>query len=388
MAHGQASEAFSVADDSRAKTLAEGLGILSKTSDCSSQNRAAIHSHRRASSPRAAVLFYWLGAQQSYLWTVTLNRITLVKLPPAAEIDALVQRYRKSLLGPRDVLENGDSDGIALYKTLIAPAEPFIPAKTQVVIIPDQALNNINFETLLVPAPKPHYWIDDVTISYASSLKMLPGRNGDPSINTRKLLLIGDPIVPDPKYPPLSEATTEMERVAANFPAQHIQMYKREAATPTSYLDSKPEQYSYIHFVAHGTASQLSPLDSAIVLSKATAEEDSFKLHARDIIAHPLRADVVTISACYGSGSTIYDGEGLIGLSWGFIRAGAHNVVGALWAVSDKSTSQLMGEFYSEIRKGRSPEDALRAAKLSLLHSDTIYRKPIYWAPFQLYTGS
>ena len=278
MAHGQASEALSVADDSRAKTLAEGLGILSKTSDCSSQNRAAINSHRRASSPRAAVLFYWLGAQQSYLWTVTLNRITLVKLPPAAEIDALVQRYRKSLLGPRDVLENSDSDGIALYKTLIAPAEPFIPAKTQVVIIPDQALNNINFETLLVPAPKPHYWIDDVTISYASSLKMLPGRNGDSSINRRKLLLIGDPIVPDPKYPPLSEATTEMERVAANFPAQHIQMYKREAATPTSYLDSKPEQYSYIHFVAHGTASQLSPLDSAVVLSKATAEDDSYKL--------------------------------------------------------------------------------------------------------------
>ena len=124
------------------------------------------------------------------------------------------------------------------------------------------------------------------------------------------------------------------------------------------------------------------------MLSKATSEEDSFKLHARDIIAHPLQANLVTISACYGSGSTIYDGEGLVGLSWSFIRAGAHNVVGALWAVSDRSTSQLMGQFYSEIRKGRGPDEALRTAKLSLLHSNSIYRKPIYWAPFQLYTGS
>src|SRR5207253_229814 len=142
---------------------------------------------------------------------------------------------------------------------------------------------------------------------------------------------------------------------------------------------------------AHGTASRLSPLDSAIVLSKGSAEDDSFKLYARDIIRHPLQADLVTISACYSSGERSYSGEGLVGLSWAFLRAGAHNVVAALWEVSDASTPQLMDSLYHELSQGKDPATALRDAKLRLLHSEdakSVFKKPFYWAPFQLYTGS
>jgi CHAT domain-containing protein len=62
-------------------------------------------------------------------------------------------------------------------------------------------------------------------------------------------------------------------------------------------------------------------------------------------------------------------------------------VIGALWDVSDASTADLMGRMYDELKRGQTPEAALRAAKLSLLHSDGVARKPFYWAPFQLYTG-
>jgi len=139
--------------------------------------------------------------------------------------------------------------------------------------------------------------------------------------------------------------------------------------------------------VAHGTASRVSPLDSAIVLSKAGAADDSFKLYAREVIHHPLRAELVTISTCYGAGSRAYSGEGLVGLSWAFLRAGAHNVIGALWEVSDVSTPLLMDDLYTSLKKGDRPEAALRAAKLSLIHSGGSFSKPFYWAPFQLYTG-
>ena len=63
-------------------------------------------------------------------------------------------------------------------------------------------------------------------------------------------------------------------------------------------------------------------------------------------------------------------------------------MIGALWEVSDASTPQLMDELYNGLKKGMSPDSALRAAKLSLLHSNNAFRKPFYWAPFQLYTGS
>jgi len=96
----------------------------------------------------------------------------------------------------------------------------------------------------------------------------------------------------------------------------------------------------------------------------------------------------VSISACYGSGSRSYSGEGLVGLSWAFLRAGARNVVSALWEANDASTPKLMDSMYTGIGNGDNPAAALHKAKLALLHSDSVYRRPFYWAPFQLYTGS
>jgi CHAT domain-containing protein len=101
---------------------------------------------------------------------------------------------------------------------------------------------------------------------------------------------------------------------------------------------------------------------------------------------HPIDARLVTISACYGSGTRSYAGEGLVGLSWAFLRAGAHNVIGALWEVSDDSTPRLMDTLYQGLENGQAPALALRNAKLDLLHSQSRFSKPFFWAPFQIYT--
>ena len=63
-------------------------------------------------------------------------------------------------------------------------------------------------------------------------------------------------------------------------------------------------------------------------------------------------------------------------------------MIGALWEANDASTPLLMDRLYREIQTGSRPDAALRAAKLTLIHSPTVYRKPLYWAPFQLYTGT
>jgi len=225
-----------------------------------------------------------------------------------------------------------------------------------------------------------------VSVVDANSLRLLAGARATNNRHS-SLLLLGNAVAPNADYPELRKAATEMETIEKHFPTAQQQIFARESATPVAYLSGKPEQFSYIHFVAHGTASRMSPLDSAIVLSKGGTEDDSFKLYARDIIHYPVRARLVTISTCYGAGSRAYSGEGLVGLSWAFLRAGAHNVIGALWEVSDVSTPQLMDEFYGELEKGKAPDAALRIAKLALLHSKA-YHKPFYWAPFQLYTGS
>lgn len=391
VARGETDEALRWADYSRARTLAEGLGLLSKGAlDRDHARPPALNPREISRRAQGALLFYWLGEKQSYLWAITPLKTALFPLPPGAEIDSLVQRYRNSLNGPQDVLASNE-EGRVLYRTLIVPAKTLLAKDAKVFIIPDGSLNNINFETLIVADPKPHYWIEDANVVNASSLRVLASslirENAREKKRPRKMLLIGDSVAPGTEYPELPRAGAQMANVAQHFPGIQQQVYQRDRATPAAYLASNPERFSHIHFVAHGTASRLSPLDSAIVLSKSASETDAFKLYARDIVQHPLHADLVTISACYGAGSRSYSGEGLVGLAWAFLRAGAHNVIASLWEVTDASTEQLMDRFYDEIDKGASSDAALRAAKLSLLHGGA-FHNPFYWAPFQLYTGS
>jgi CHAT domain-containing protein len=391
IARGKTDQALQVADYSRARTLAEGLGILPTGTSFAPDPLNPQQAARRAGG---AILFYWLGEKQSYLWAITPQKTSWFQLPPATEIDAAVQRYRKALVGPQDVLETAGADGTALYQMLVAPAQPLLSKDAQVFIIPDGSLNSLNFETLLVPEPKLHYWIEDATIADANSLRLLAASHNSSNssknssnASVAKLLLIGDAVSPNADYAELPKARVEIENIEKHFAPAGREVLTRAQATAPAYLASVPEQYAFIHFVAHGTASRLSPLDSAVILSSASAKEDSFKLYARDIIQHPLHAQLVTISTCYGAGARAYTGEGLVGLSWAFLRAGAHNVIGALWEVSDASTPRLMDQLYGELNQGRSPEAALRSAKLSLLHSES-FRKPFYWAPFQLYSGT
>jgi CHAT domain-containing protein/Tfp pilus assembly protein PilF len=410
---GKTDDALRWADYSRARTLAQGLGLLAKRA---STGPPPLNPQQIARRAEGTVLFYWLGEKQSYLWAIAPQKTSLFTLPPGSEIEAAVERYRKALGGPQDVLESSDQDGRWLYRTLIAPAQALLKKDAKVFVIPDGSLNNLNFETLLVSEPTRsdknlHYWIEDVTIASASSLRVLgaarAGKGKSTETRDHRLLLVGNSVAPNDKYPELPKAAAQMESVARHFPTAEQRIITREQATPAAYLASSPERFSYIHFVAHGTASRLSPLDSAIVLSKivlsktdqsksvrsktapseGNAEDDSFKLYARDIIRRPLRADLVTISACYGAGERAYSGEGLVGLSWAFLRAGAHNVVAALWEATDASTEQLMDKFYDELDKGAGPDAALRAAKLSLLRGGG-FHNPFYWAPFQLYAGS
>jgi CHAT domain-containing protein len=381
---GASAEALQVADYSRAQTLSEGLDSMNKSSI---SRPAAIETPQKLDEHTdATILFYWLGPKYSYLWVVTRNQISLFPLPSIAVIDALVQSYRKELQGPRDVLRSANQNGIDLYNILVAPARREIAEHSPTIIVPDGTLNNLNFETLLVPGNKSHYLIEDATIINAGSLRLLRASSRIRASGS-KLLLIGDPISPNHEYADLPDAAVEIQSIEKHFAPSDRTVFTGAAATSYSYLNSSLDRFSYIHFVAHATASRLSPLESAVILSKVGLDDDSFKLYARDIVRRPVQADLVTISTCYGAGARAYTGEGLVGLSWAFLRAGAHNVIAALWQASDSATPQLMDRLYEELAAGHSPDVALRTAKLALLHSDSVFRKPFYWAPFQLYSN-
>ena len=376
-------EAFRVSELQRARTLTDGLGL----SEERSQSFDVGEAQRAAARLGHPILSYWVGTKASYLWVVLPGHTQLFALPAEGTIRPLVERYRAHLLGPlgRDSLAS--ADGQQLYKILIGPAEPWIKPQSEVTIISDGPLCGLNFETLPVPSAQPHYWIEDVSITNASSAVLLAFGNHPSAPKkapaAKNLLLIGNPQSP-PNYPPLTHAGEEIRLIEQHFGQDQETVLSGTQATPAAYFKAQPDKYSLIHFVAHGTASRISPLDSAVVLSQ---DGSSYNLYARDIAASRLHAGLVTISACDSAGARIYSSEGLVGLSWAFLRAGAEQVIASLWEVNDASTPKLMDQLYSSITQGEDPAAALRNAKLTLVRSKGIYSRPFYWAPFVLYQG-
>ena len=366
-------EALEVADSSRASVLTENVsgGRAETLKDL----------ERILKSTNATVLFYWLAPKHSYLWIVSSRSIDLVHLPDKQELDREIESYSSLIQQEkRDPAANASAVGIRLYDTLIRPAIPYIAQEGQVVLIPDGSLHSLNFETLLVPTPSPHYWIEDVTLSVAPSLGILQARRPAPA-NERSLLLIGDPVMTGTGFDPLPEAAGEIEQIRRHFPMTQTKVFTQTSAVPEAYSTAQPHLFSTIHFVTHADANERSPLDSAIILSP---RGNQYRLYARDVAEIPLNADLVTISACRGAGTRTLTGEGLVGFAWAFFEAGARNVVTSLWDVNDRSTAAFMGHFYAAVQAGESYATALRGAKLKLLQ--TQYRKPYYWAPFQLYS--
>jgi len=370
-------QALQLLDRSRSRTLEEGLGSSDSAQGPDSDPQAL------ARNLQASILFYSLGREQSYLWVAASGRIHLFTLPGETAIQALVNQHQADIQRAAD-------PSTALYDTLIKPAATLIPAGSKVYIISDGVLHSLNFETLReAEGTQARYWIEAVTVTMGSSMRMLSrARAPGPAEAAKELLLIGDPTSAGPDFAPLPDAVNEIARIREHFQPQSEIVLTRNRAVPAAYFASNPGDFRYIHFATHGTASRLSPLESAVVLSPPPTDPNAFKLYARDIVQHPLHAKLVTISACNGSGIRTYAGEGLVGLAWVFLRAGAHNVIAALWQVADSASPQLMNQLYSELQAGKAPDEALRAAKLSLLHSSRVYRKPIFWGAFQLYAGA
>jgi CHAT domain-containing protein/Tfp pilus assembly protein PilF len=158
-------------------------------------------------------------------------------------------------------------------------------------------------------------------------------------------------------------------------------------ASRTTALRPELGEYRIVHFAAHGLLNNVHPELSGIVLSlvdEAGRQQDGF-LRLQDIYNLKLPAELVVLSACQtGLGKEI-KGEGLVGLTRGFMYAGAPRIVASLWKVDDRATSELMKRFYQGMLgpEALSPAGALRQAQLSIW-KEKQWRAPYYWAAFVL----
>ncbi len=156
------------------------------------------------------------------------------------------------------------------------------------------------------------------------------------------------------------------------------------AASRATVTGADLSQYRIVHFATHGLINNLHPELSGVVLSLVDEQgrpQDGF-LRLYDVYNLKLRADLVVLSACQTALGKEYRGEGLVGLTRGFMYAGAPRVVASLWRIDDRASAELMKRFYQGmLGQELSPAAALRAAQVSMC-KDKRWQAPHYWAAF------
>ena len=143
-------------------------------------------------------------------------------------------------------------------------------------------------------------------------------------------------------------------------------------------------QYAILHFATHGVLDPRNPANSGLFLSMVNRDakkQDGF-VGLQDIYALKARVDLVVLSACRTGLGKEVKGEGLIGVTRGFMNAGASSAVASLWSVDDQATAELMKHFYANmLREQMTPAAALRAAQ-NTIRNDPRWSSPYYWAAF------
>jgi len=251
-----------------------------------------------------------------------------------------------------------------------------LPAPKLLAVIADPVFDRTDerFKTLATDAGDKAQ--TQTTAADARSIEHLAEQADDKAGTTTRRLVI-------PRLPFTHQEATRLLALApknASFSAIDFQ------ANRATVLGGGLSQYRYVHFATHGLLDSERPGLSSLVLSMVDAEgkpQDGF-LRANDIYNLRLPAELVVLSACQtGLGKEI-KGEGLVGLTRGFMYAGAARVVVSLWSVNDKATADLMTKFYEKmLKQGQRPAAALRAAQVEMWKQKA-WQSPYYWAAFTM----
>ena len=283
--------------------------------------------------------------------------------------------------------------GRELYRSLIEPVVTELQNVSTLCIIPDEFLWTLPFQALTTSSGK--YLVQQYSLFYAPSLGVLNEMALRTPQQSRKesLLAFGNPVIESSQLlnqhlEPIPETEAEVAAVARAVRTQMKRVLVGRRAYEKTFKALAP-QYATIHLATHGVLDNRNPLNSYLLLTKTAGDwENDGLLQAREIIEMHLDADLAVLSACDTGNGRISPGEGVIGMSWAFLVAGARSVVVSQWRVNSASTSKLMKNFYQALaRKSRDKSNALREASLQLL-SDRRYRHPFYWAGFVLVSST
>jgi CHAT domain-containing protein/Tfp pilus assembly protein PilF len=379
--------------------------------------------------PNTLLLEYSLGDERSYLWAISQDSLKTYELPKRDEIQKVAQEVYQSLIA-RSVVkaletpaqrqarivsadEQLQEHAAELGRMILAPAAAEFGTK-RLVIVADGALQYVPFAALSLKGRPLVVDHEFVSLPSASSLAIQRQTLANRKPAPKGIAVIADPVfsTDDPRLRGEKEAVAanntriiehqpggsggqlairrlpftrqEADRILAIAPAGANFSAVDFRANRAVVTSGELSQYRYVHFATHGYLDTARANLSAIVLSMVDEQgkpQDGF-LRTHDIYNLKLPAELVVLSACETGLGKEVRGEGIEGLTRGFMYAGARRVVVSLWNVNDKATASLMQRLYAGmLRSNKTPAAALRAAQVEMLRTRQ-WQSPYFWAAF------
>lgn len=367
------------------------------------QNRVSADSIAHKLPENAAMIEYFLGDSALYTFLITRDTCWVQKqhLPPG--FDQQLNTYLRTVRDWKFVADSSSEasqvflrSGYDFYRLLLEKPLALTKA-SRLFIVPDGKLGFLPFELLLTRAYQGK-WIDrdipfvlnNMAISYRFSGRFSEKGNGRSAGEGWGGfgLEYGEPSLPGntPEsqvnhlrdFGPLPYANKEIMSVSNMLGGD---FWLNNDATRENFLKNA-EKYGILHLAMHGIVDENNALHSKLIFANQITGTDP-AVYASDLYQMQLRAGLAVLSACQSGAGTVKNGEGVMSLARAFAFAGCPSMVMSLWNVSDQSTSEIMMNFYKELKSGATKDEALRKAKLAYLkQAPAEYAKPIYWAAF------
>jgi CHAT domain-containing protein/tetratricopeptide (TPR) repeat protein len=374
------------------------------------------------------LLQYSLGEDRSYLWVVTSTGLTSYELPKQVDIETAARAFRTAITS-KDDKYTPQKVAVAsanLGQLILQPAAAQLGNK-RLLIVPDGVLHYTPFPALTisqtagqntnVPLIVEH---EIITLPSASTLAILRQSYADRKPPSQTLAILADPVfsptdervkgqltpatteqlesnnlglnrslrASDRGWPPkrLPFTRQEAQTISSLFPSASSRQTFDFDASRTTATDGRLANYQIVHFATHGIANNKNPELSGIVMSMVDDKGNLVNgfLRLTDIFNLKLAANLVVLSACQSGMGQNIKGEGMVGLTRGFMYAGAQRVAVSLWSVDDEGTAVLMQKFYQKMLQQKlAPAAALRAAQIEMMQQEK-WQSPYYWAAFTL----
>lgn len=379
------------------------------------------------------LLEYTLGNEKSYLWVATQTNLKSFVLPKRAVIEAAARRLYDLLTtsNKREAKRATEVAASELGQMVLGPAAPLL-GKKRLLIVSEGALQYVPFAALSTPDEsssqqyRPLIATNEViNLPSASVLAVLRQEASDRQVAPKAVAVLADAVFQSDDSRLLQarqnakskshagtgsklDEPSELSRSAKEsgvLSFQRLPFTRQEAeaitklageanslkaldfsASRDTVFGAGLDQYRIVHFATHGLLNSRHPELSGIVLSLVDEHgraRDGF-LRTHDIYNLKLRSNLVVLSACRTALGNEVRGEGLLGMTRGFMYSGTPRVVASLWDVRDQATSKLMTYFYQKMLRDRlRPAAALREAQLMLL-KEPRWEAPYFWAGFTL----